>query len=99
MCIAGAGLYGRFPDVLDVIASKFQTLELRNTSLMQCNASHVDSLANAANGTVQSQYACMVSPKCVSLLVHVFRNWSASVLPACIAQHMLVHAWVHSCSV
>ena len=49
----GVGLYGRFPEVLPIVAAKFQTLELRNTSLLQCNASHVDSLANAANGTVR----------------------------------------------
>jgi hypothetical protein len=34
------------------VAAKFQTLELRNTSLLQCNASHIEALANSANGTV-----------------------------------------------
>ncbi|DBA91536.1 TPA: hypothetical protein ACH3X1_003159 [Trebouxia sp. C0004] len=45
------GLTGRFPDVLPLVAAKFQTLELRNTSLLQCNASHIEALANSANGT------------------------------------------------
>ena len=47
-----AGLYGRFPDVLPIVAAKFQTLELRNTSMLQCNASNVQGLETARNGTV-----------------------------------------------
>ena len=38
--------------MLPLVAAKFQTLELRNTSLLQCNASHIAALANSANGTV-----------------------------------------------
>ena len=52
MCMRSAGLYGRFPDVLPIVAAKIQSVELRNTSLLQCNASHVSGLENAVNGTV-----------------------------------------------
>ena len=52
---AGSGLTGRFPDLLPLNAAKFQTLELRNTSLLQCNASHITALANTLNGTASIQ--------------------------------------------
>ncbi|KAL3137643.1 hypothetical protein ABBQ38_004919 [Trebouxia sp. C0009 RCD-2024] len=58
------GLYGRFPDVLPIVAAKIQSVELRNTSLLQCNASHVTGLENAANGstvTLQESYAASLT--------------------------------------
>lgn len=62
LLLASAGLTGRFPDVLPVVAAKFQTLELRNTSLLQCNASHILALDDSANGTVGSLcISCQVS--------------------------------------
>lgn len=54
-----AGLYGRFPDVLPIVAAKIQSVELRNTSLLQCNASHVTGLENAANGSVRKLLCCL----------------------------------------
>ena len=61
LLLPSAGLTGRFPDVLPVVAAKFQTLELRNTSLLQCNASHILALEECANGTVGSlRISCQV---------------------------------------
>lgn len=47
-----AGLTGRFPDVAELVAAKMQVFNVQNTSLVQCDADHIDALVSDPYGKV-----------------------------------------------
>jgi len=71
--------------VLPLVAAKFQTLELRNTSLLQCNASHIAALANSANGTVtflQPDSTCNFHSLIANRIINLCPQFARSCLQA-----------------
>ena len=38
----------------DIVAAKMQVFNVQNTSLLQCDAHHIDALATVGNGTVSA---------------------------------------------
>ena len=80
-----AGLTGRFPDVADIVAAKMQVFNVQNTSLLQCDAQHVDALAGIDNGTVSSSVCSL----CRTFLLFPISDDDA---PTIIVTHAVVHA-------
>lgn len=54
------GLVGSIPKLGSQISSKITTVSLQNTSLVQCNASHLAALHGLAASGEVSEYSCTV---------------------------------------